>query len=239
MNDCLIHAINYYAEAPVYRNRESFMRIYIRRKKNHGQCVREDVALRGIGIINLHCILYDPDRNKFLSPHSWGAVMCNSIATYIKKGYPIYELFEDRIKFERAILLIVDLPESKDPTDNDAERDYHAACARKVNGMWYILDSAEDKPINLHVWLDAANWAKHIEYMEIYELLDDTFGDKLIHKEKVHEWFRIVKDQDFSDVQKRKKSWGRKEEEDKAFKLYRDQSRRPSESKFTGQLIGN
>jgi hypothetical protein len=74
------------------------------------------------------------------------------------------------------------LPDSNDPFDLNAEREFHAACLRKVDDRWFVLDSAEDLPINLNNWLVVADWFKCIEYMEFFEMLPSKSHDRLVHK---------------------------------------------------------
>jgi hypothetical protein len=69
-NDCFIHALNFFAETPLFRTRESFLKININRKKSNQQWIRKDVAFRGVSIANLHRIIYDPENDKFFTPVS-------------------------------------------------------------------------------------------------------------------------------------------------------------------------
>ena len=73
-NDCVPHALNYYGEGPIFKHRQNFFEIYIARKKSGYKAMVEDVVLRGISLVNLHDILYYPQRDVFLTPLLVGTV---------------------------------------------------------------------------------------------------------------------------------------------------------------------
>jgi hypothetical protein len=42
----------------------------------------------------------------------------------------------------------IDMPESLDPKDPLSKRSYHVAVFRKIDNEWWLLDAAEDEPLN-------------------------------------------------------------------------------------------
>jgi hypothetical protein len=89
------------------------------------------------------------------------------------------------------------LPNTLDPRDAASQRDHHAACIRKVSDHWFIIDSAEPEPIDLHIWIDAVKWISAIEYIDVYEFHEEKLNEHEL-EQLSEEWYRFIIEGDYS-----------------------------------------
>lgn len=66
-NDCVIHTLNLWAEGDVFGARENFMKLYSRIRRKNKETVLRDKRLKGIDILSLKRVIYDPKKDWFYS----------------------------------------------------------------------------------------------------------------------------------------------------------------------------
>jgi hypothetical protein len=59
---------------------------------------------RGVSLKNLRNLIYNPSKSAFFSPVLVGTISSDQITEYVRRGLPIYDLFDLNISNERSLL---------------------------------------------------------------------------------------------------------------------------------------
>ncbi len=121
-------------------SREQWCKLYAARRREAYKDCFEDVRLFGVSVKYLRNLIYDVSSNTWYKLSLAGQLDRNMITTYINEAsLTIHDLLEDNLDDS--------CPRTFDKTSHLSCRDSHAAVAKKHNGKWYMLDSAEEGPL--------------------------------------------------------------------------------------------
>ena len=84
VNRCVIDAINMYVGGPLYDTYEKFYEYYSYVKKMKKRQAPEDVAMNGVGIVNLHNLIVSRAKNQVYYPSNVAMISYREIQEALK-----------------------------------------------------------------------------------------------------------------------------------------------------------
>lgn len=180
VNRCAIDAINMFFGGPVYTSFEQFYEFYSYTKKMKKQQAAEDVAMNGIGLVNLHNVVVLRDKLLSYSPKTHSIIEQFAISDLIRlSGSPGDDLYA--LCPSRCIIQYVCNSVPATALNPCPPRQSHAACLVHQGKKLYLLDASESKPRLLSGPNGyAKKWLADIEYIAIFEMIPTQYSKSVI-----------------------------------------------------------
>jgi molybdopterin-guanine dinucleotide biosynthesis protein len=148
--------------------------------------------LWGISLRNLRNIIYDPQEDHWYKLSLGGQIERHVITLYVSmEELTIHNLLDEQIG-EWCILQWADFPRSMDTTSVLSNRDSHAAVAKKLGDTWYILDAAEEGPIDMSTDdIEAKKYFCAIDFINFY-VMERDYPHADEREDLIEKWLRIM-----------------------------------------------
>lgn len=83
-NLCVMEALNNYLQCELFRDKESFLRVYAMRKKKSIEVLRHEIESAGIRLFYLQKIAYNNETDHFLSARLIKTISTEELTTIVK-----------------------------------------------------------------------------------------------------------------------------------------------------------
>ncbi|KEJ82854.1 hypothetical protein OXYTRIMIC_234 [Oxytricha trifallax] len=187
LNACLIHAVNLMVGGPLFDVSSKFTQLYISRVHMTKQRQAEMHWEHGYSLKNLKHIIYDSRKKIWLSPKMIDMITGQRLRELKDNEKGGLYNYLNSIKQENRFFFQM---KSENKIQQNGQlvtiSELNAGVIAKVEGDWYILDSAENDKIQVTVDNRAANdWLDGVEYLGLSILEKDN-----PQKEKMESFLR-------------------------------------------------
>lgn len=137
---------------------------------------------RGLSLKNLRRIIYVESENKWLTPKIDRTATSDMINEFIANGLSLID-FLQMVQQSRVIIQYLTYPQIDTMTNAIIKAECHAAVLYRDGTVWWLLDCAAERPINLNEEKEAAHKLLcEFKVLNIIDMVNDApskeFADK-------------------------------------------------------------
>ncbi|KEJ83160.1 hypothetical protein OXYTRIMIC_016 [Oxytricha trifallax] len=191
---CFITASNMVAGGALFDSPEKFHALYESRTHMSNKRKLEMPWEEGYCYKNLPFLFYDPNIDQWYSPiftRAFSGVILRNMKANIHQGW--WGLLETDNPDSKFIIQIMVLTTSLENGLQKSHKQCHAAAVVKDAGKWWLLDSAEDRPIEITPEGDQLQqWYHGVYYIGMLAIRADNPPYKK-RKAFKREWYRFMK----------------------------------------------